>query len=139
MHHHGPALDVPVDQDPAAAVAGVPLGEDVLVPGPEVGGVRRDRSRPGAPQGLAPDGEGGVRDLDRDLVGGLAGQVAAPGVAQLLLAVRVPAASGLRADAGVRAVDVDLLGDACRAEQGQREARHQLDLARLPGQLPPHA
>jgi len=67
VHHHGPALDVPVDQDPAAAVAGVPLGEDVLVPGPEVGGVGGNRGRPAAPQGLAPDGEGGVRDLDRDL------------------------------------------------------------------------
>jgi len=63
--------------------------------------------RPGAPQGLAPDGEGGVRDLDRDLVGGLAGQVAAPGVAQLFLAVGVPAAGGHRADAGVGAIGVD--------------------------------
>ena len=43
VDHHALALDVPVDQHAAAAVAGVPLSEDVLVERPEVGGVRRHR------------------------------------------------------------------------------------------------
>jgi hypothetical protein len=43
VDRHRLLLDVPVDQDPAAAVPGVPLGEDVLVERPEMRRIRRDR------------------------------------------------------------------------------------------------
>ncbi len=105
--------------DAAAAVAGVPLGEQVLVPGPEVSGVRCHRRRSGAPQPAVAGGEGGVGDLDGDLPRGLGGEVAAPDVPDPFFAVAVPAlgrAAGDRADAGVGAVGVD--------RQHQPFARH---------------
>ncbi len=52
-----------------------------------MGGVRRHRGRAGAPQERVAGGEGGVGDLDGDLVGRLDGQVPAADVADLILAV----------------------------------------------------
>ncbi len=48
-----------------------------------------------------------IGDPHRDLLRGLAGQVATPGVAQLLIAVPVSGAGGNRADVGVGAVCID--------------------------------
>jgi len=81
------ALHVPVDEDPAAAVADVPLGEDVLVVGVEVGGVRRDGGGAVSPDGGLAGGEGGVGDAGGGTSGGVEVEVAAAGVAQVILAV----------------------------------------------------
>ena len=57
---HRAALDVPVDHDAAPAVAGVPLGHQVLVEGAEVLAVRRAGGR-----ALAPDAGGDARPASR--------------------------------------------------------------------------
>ena len=116
----GLLLHVPVDEHPAAAVARVPLGEQVLVVGADVGGVGGDRGRALAPQLGAAGGEGGVRDLDGDGASGLGGQIAAAHVAQLVLGVAVAAGRhGL--DPGVRAVRVDRPAAGVRpATSGER-------------------
>jgi hypothetical protein len=124
-------LHVPVDEHPSAAVARVPLGEQVLVVGTHVRGVGGDRGRALSPQVGAAGGEGGVRYLDGDGAGCLGGQVAAAHVAQFVLGVAV-AAGGHGLDPGVRAVGVDdqeqALGqDLCRegAAAGDRGDRVQ--------------
>jgi len=104
---HRFAFDVPVDEHAAAAVAGVPFGEDVLIERPEVGGVAGHGGRPGAPHGVRAGGEGGVGDLDGDGAGHLGGQVAAAHVPDVVLAVAVDGVAGDRADPGVGAVGVD--------------------------------
>ncbi len=106
MHDDVPVLHVPVHQHAPAAVAGVPFGEQVLVPGAEVRGVRGDRGRGAAPQAVVAGGEGGVRDADREGLGHRGGQVAAAHVPHVLLGVR-PARGDDRADPGVRPVPVD--------------------------------
>ena len=60
VHYHRLLVDVPVDEHPSTAVAGVPLGEQVLVVGAEVCGVRGDRGRGFAPDAELAGGEGGV-------------------------------------------------------------------------------
>lgn len=87
-----PPFDVPVDQDAPSAVAGVPLGEDVLVIGPEVGGVGGDGCRARAPQRLLPGSERRFGDRDGHGPGRVTGQVAAARVADLVLAVPAPEA-----------------------------------------------
>ena len=99
------ALHVPVDQHAAAAVAGVPLGEDVLVVRPEVRGVRRHRGRARAPHLPGRAANVALAIVDRHRPGRLGGQVAAADVAQLVLAVAV-LAGGDRPDPGVGAVGV---------------------------------
>ena len=59
---HRLLVHVPVDQDAAAAVADVVLGEQVLVERPEVGGVGGDRAGAGTPDRLQPGGERRVGD-----------------------------------------------------------------------------
>ena len=88
VHDHVLLLHVPVHQNPAAAVAGVPLGEQVLVPGPKVRGVRGGRGRGAAPQPLVPRGERSVCDTDREGPGNRRGQVAPAHIPHVLLVVR---------------------------------------------------
>lgn len=85
VHDHGPALDVPVDEDAAASVPGVPLGENILVVGAHVRGVGSDGGRPLAPQLHVTGGEGRVRNGDRDVGGDLWGQVAPSAAAAQLI------------------------------------------------------
>ena len=105
VDRHGLAFDVPVDEHAAAAVARVPLGEDVLVVGAEVRRVAGHGGRAGAPRLLRADGEGGVGDLHCHRPCGLGGQEAAAYVTQVVLAVAVIACRG-GLDAGVGAVAV---------------------------------
>jgi hypothetical protein len=104
---HALALDVPVDEHPAPAVAQVPLGEDVLVERAEVRRVAGHGGRAGAPDGLRPGCERRVGDLDRDGPGHFGGQVAAAHVPDVVLTVAVLAAARDRADACVGAVGID--------------------------------
>src|SRR5690625_3994632 len=62
MDRHRARLDAPIHQHAAAAVAGVPFGEDVAVIGGEVGGVGGHGGRALTPDGLLTCGEGGVGD-----------------------------------------------------------------------------
>ena len=89
MHGHRLALDVPVDQHPAAVIARVPLGEPVLIKRADVRGVRRNRGRAGAPQAVAARGKGRVGDLHRDRAGSVDGEIAAADVADLVIGVAV--------------------------------------------------
>ena len=107
MDGHRLPFNVPVDEHAAAAVPGVPLGEDVLVERAEVGRVGGDRGRPGAPDRLGAGGERGVGDLDGDGPGHLGGQVPAAHVPDVVLAVPGLCVAGDGADAGVGAVGVD--------------------------------
>jgi hypothetical protein len=100
---HRLLLDVPVDQDAAAAVARVPLGEQVLVISAEVRGVRR-HGRGALPPDLGlPRRERRIGELDRDGASAVDREVPPRGVAQVSLAVAVVAAGG-GADTGVGAV-----------------------------------
>ena len=123
VHDHRLLLDVPVDEHAPAAVAGVPLGEQVLVVGAEMGGVGRHRGGALAPDAPLAGGEGGVGQLDGGGPGAVEGEVPAGDVADVALAVAV-VALGHGADAGVGPVGV---GDEQQAlPQG-------VTLDRLPG------
>src|SRR5216684_441084 len=86
-------------------VARVPLGEDVLVVGPEVGGVGGDRGGALAAQPALPGGEGGVGDRPGGFSAGVDGEVAPPHVAQVVLAVGM-VTRGHGPDSSVGAVGV---------------------------------
>ena len=59
----GFAVDVPVDHDAATAVAGVPLGHQVLIPGSELLGVGSAGRGAFAPDRSGPLRQGGIDDL----------------------------------------------------------------------------
>ena len=111
VDHHRLPLDMPVDQDAPAAVPGVPLGEQVLVPGAEVSRVAGHRGRPLAPDRLVARGERGVGDLDRQRLGQPGGQVPAAGVVQVMhhggAVIRAAVGGGNRANPGAGPVGVE--------------------------------
>src|SRR4051812_30365458 len=104
------ALDVPVDHHAAAAVPGVPLGHQVLVPGAELLGIRGARRR----RALAPDtrvagAQGGVDHASDRLAQVLAGDEAPPNLEQVLV--------GDRALAGDHALEAGVGAEPVQAEK----------------------
>jgi hypothetical protein len=77
------AFDVPVDHDTASAIADVPLGCQILIPGAEMLGVRGAGRRPAPPDGriagmqgtVGDDGDGTAHDLDVEVAAAHVGQV----------------------------------------------------------------
>ncbi len=134
MDGHRFLLDVPVDQDAAAAVARVPFGEQVLVVGAEVRRVGRDCRGALPPDRGVAGGERRVGELDGDGAGAVDGEVPAGGVAQVGFAVAVVAGSD-GADPGVRAVRVEQQQEAFPEHRaGERLARADGgELAQHPG------
>ena len=57
-------FDVPVDHDSLAPVAQVPLGHQILIPGPELGGVRGTGRRAFSPDVGQARLKNGVGDID---------------------------------------------------------------------------
>src|SRR3954462_15920597 len=91
MDAHRTALDVPVDHHPAPAIAGVPLGHQVLVEGAEVLAVRRAGSRALTSD---PGGTRGERRVDHTpgrIAQGVGVEITASREQEFLVAEAVPA------------------------------------------------
>src|SRR5215510_5082564 len=78
---------MPVDHDPWAAIAHMPLRQEVLVPGAEPFRVTRARGRPLAPEGGIAYREDRVTDLRNGGAEGLLVYVAATDIEQILIAI----------------------------------------------------
>lgn len=126
----GLLLDVPVDEHATAVVARMPFGEQVLVVGTEVGGVRGDGGGSSAPDRVVPGREGGVGEGDVGCAEAVFGEVAAGDVAQVVFAVAAAVGDGADADVGAQGVGdeqhpfpedglLDRLAGAGRGELGQ--------------------
>src|SRR3954466_3288863 len=91
MDAHRTALDVPVDHHPAPAVAGVPLGHQVLVEGAEVLAVRSAGSHALTPDPGVTRGERRVDHTPGRIAQGVGVDITASRVQQLFVAEAVPA------------------------------------------------
>src|SRR5438093_1555020 len=78
---------MPVHLNPGAAVAGVPFGEEILVPGAELLGIAGTRCRGLAPQVRGAHGEDGVAHPANRLTELRRGDVLAPHVEHIIIAV----------------------------------------------------